>query len=231
MAITDGLVRVYHFNGNFKDSWGGKDFTSYGAVINSTAQKLGSGAVEFDGVDDYLQASDAGLVFGSGARTINAWVYRHGSGHFTVFTYGSLDVYGNQCDFDVNWGGNAGWLAIAWHGHGWGVGSNVVPLNTWTMITMRIPSGATTTDQGELFLNAVKQTSTTLGGSVQTLNTIQSGNCYIGRTIAATSYGDGLVDEVAFWNRALTDAEISYLYNGGAGREIGFRPWLIGMDE
>lgn len=35
------------------------------------------------------------------------------------------------------------------------------------------------------------------------------------------NYANGLVDEVAFWNRALSDAEIVELYNGGAGKFYG----------
>ena len=43
----------------------------------------------------------------------------------------------------------------------------------------------------------------------------------VGREITPqTSPGARLLDEVAIWTRALTDSEISQLYNGGAGRAV-----------
>lgn len=38
---------------------------------------------------------------------------------------------------------------------------------------------------------------------------------YLGRS--TTWYHDGLIDEVAIWNRALSDSEVTLLYNGGLG--------------
>jgi len=35
---------------------------------------------------------------------------------------------------------------------------------------------------------------------------------------------NGRIDEVAIWNRALTDAEISYIWNGGAGNPVTAAP-------
>ncbi len=40
----------------------------------------------------------------------------------------------------------------------------------------------------------------------------------IGSRLAAGQYVDGLADECAVWERAITPLEVSYLYNGGAGR-------------
>ncbi len=40
----------------------------------------------------------------------------------------------------------------------------------------------------------------------------------LGSRLAGSQYVDGIADECAVWERALTPLDISYLYNGGAGR-------------
>ncbi len=218
-SIFEGLERVYHFNGGFNDSLNKQDFTSYGAVIVSTGQKLGSGAVSLDGVDDYLQASDAGLAFGNTARTVNSWIYRRDDGGSVIFMYGNQNVNGYFFTPFTS-AADGYYLAVNFYGHGWGITTNVVPLNTWVMVTFRYPNGATSSDQLEIFANAVKQTPTTLWGAPVSVNTQQTGNCYVGKNWVGTLFANMLVDELCFWNRALTDAEISYLYHNGLGREI-----------
>lgn len=227
MAITDGLLRIYHFNGDFKDSWGGKDFTAYGAVIDSTNKKLGNGSVSFDGIDDYLQADDAGLAFGSIARTINCWIYRRTDSGNVIFFYGNQNANGYLFAPFMN-ASSGYYLAINFEGHVWGVNTNVVPLNTWKMLTFVFPANATSSDASKIYVDAVLQTSTTLIGTPVTVNTQQAGNCKVGTNPPNTEFANMLVDELCFWNRALTDAEIGYLYNNGLGREIGFgpSPWL-----
>lgn len=47
---------------------------------------------------------------------------------------------------------------------------------------------------------------------------------YIGNGFAevSTFYHNGLVDEVGFWSKALSETEISDLYNDGAGQTMGY---------
>jgi hypothetical protein len=72
-----------------------------------------------------------------------------------------------------------------------------------------------------------------IGGALQTVtvNTATSGTVTSDAAndlwIGARSNGgadrefDGLIDETAIWDRALTAGEVAQLYNGGAGIEIG----------
>jgi hypothetical protein len=41
---------------------------------------------------------------------------------------------------------------------------------------------------------------------------------------AADGYFDGIIDEFGIWKRKLSDTEITYLYNAGAGRTYPFAP-------
>ena len=60
------------------------------------------------------------------------------------------------------------------------------------------------------------------GASVGAMTTIYNGNSTFsigrGNFADANAYVDGLVDEVAFFNKELTASEVSWLYNSGAGR-------------
>ena len=44
----------------------------------------------------------------------------------------------------------------------------------------------------------------------------------IGAELSASNVADGLIDEIGVWTRALTSAEITELYNGGAGLTYPF---------
>lgn len=41
---------------------------------------------------------------------------------------------------------------------------------------------------------------------------------YVGQLGTGTDYLDGAIDELGYWHRLLTDAETTWLYNGGTGR-------------
>lgn len=63
-----------------------------------------------------------------------------------------------------------------------------------------------------LYVNNTK-TNTTATTFTATVSQFYLG--YLGRSSAW--WLDGIIDEVGVWNRALTDAEVTTLYNGGAG--------------
>jgi len=44
----------------------------------------------------------------------------------------------------------------------------------------------------------------------------------LGKSIYNSNYWTGSLDEVGIWNRALTDTEVSQLYNSGSGRSYPF---------
>jgi len=78
--------------------------------------------------------------------------------------------------------------------------------------------------QFDLYLNNVPIISQSIGTLAAT---DVSNPLLIGRRNAGDSRnfsGDSYLDEVAFWSRALSDAEIDHLYNNGLGRAITFVP-------
>jgi hypothetical protein len=80
-----------------------------------------------------------------------------------------------------------------------------------------------------LFIDGISKTGTTSGVINDTTMPLLIGkrNDIDGRGFPV----NGLIDEVAIWNRALSDAEISNLYNDGAGYAVVPLPgavWLLG---
>jgi len=93
--VGDSTVSLLlHMNGannstTFTDnSYTPKTVTAYGNAKISTAQsKFGGASAAFDGSGDYLLLDNtADLAFGSGAFTIEGWVYLNSVGYQTIFS-------------------------------------------------------------------------------------------------------------------------------------------------
>lgn len=98
----------------------------------------------------------------------------------------------------------------------------------WTFVACRHDS---VRKFGQLFVNNARSCSGSHVGSEQSYcsylglgSTPQASaaDFTIGRTMQTTYYHNGDVDEVGFWTRWLSDAEILSLYNGGAGLAYPF---------
>jgi hypothetical protein len=57
-----------------------------------------------------------------------------------------------------------------------------------------------------------------IGGASWT-ESVAGSNTYIGAYVGGAHFFDGKIDEVGAWSRALTSAEVTELYNGGAGKQ------------
>jgi hypothetical protein len=95
--------------------------------------------------------------------------------------------------------------------------TNPIPLNTWTNIVLTKKEGITS-----IYINGEFDQSfsdnTTISSQIFTLGGIvdePSNGSYL--------HYDGIIDEVGVWNRALTQVEVTLLYNSGAGLTYPFR--------
>jgi hypothetical protein len=90
--------------------------------------------------------------------------------------------------------------------------SGNLAVSTWHFFCARL-SGGTALDVRVNASNATTKTITkAFHSSRQRL--------FFGVRYTATEYLNGDLDEVAFWNRRLSDAEVSTLYNSGAGIDL-----------
>ena len=181
-----------------------------GATINKTNYKLGGGAVEFDGTDDYIKVSRDGSLDpgGTNVLTISAWVKRatstsktlvaikrsgggyvlgvgiHGAStnQIKMTKYGKIDIYLGSFPQDTNWHHLVG----VWDGSG-----------TFVYI------------DGELDGS---------GANSQNFGTSTNGDLLIGGDTGDQGYGEGTIDEVTIWNISLSATEIKNHYKRGALR-------------
>ncbi len=166
-------------------------------------------ALDFDGVDERF---DIGNAFtGMQNMTISMWVnvdtltgnkdvvsnaQTGGSGDTFILRQPSEDTW----IFAFNIDGTSGSVVDP---------AAIVP-GTWYNIVGTYNGTATTMYKNGVFIGQSQPGFTNL--PYETVRAIQMGDC----SDFTCSY-DGLIDEVAFWNRTLSQSEVTQLYNGGDG--------------
>ena len=164
---------------------------------NANAQN----ALHFDGVNDYVQTSFAG-VLGSANRTFEAWVNvsPNASGNVAIIDYG-LNAVGSRNTFNVS--GNNG-LSFISGGINANIGTpiNVITPGQWTHVAFVLDNGT-----GYLYVNGIQSGT----GSLSTVNTPSANaNMTIGERVSGGSIPfDGFIDEVRIWDYARTQVEIA----------------------
>jgi hypothetical protein len=230
-CMTEGLVgywdmeeggsgtKVYDRSGNGNDG----DFGPYmatstnpwaGGIIPLSGGKTGGGALQFDGVDDYVEVPDSVSLDGLGSLTIEAWIKPEVAQQGGIVTKGTYDgarywVYQLETASDatlyfsindVNY--NRFELRTV----------DTVPLDSWSYVAA-VWDGAT--GDAKIYINGVEVAATASAIISMADNTYPA---YIGKQSNVT-YGDkffnGVIDEVRIYNRALSAAEIRYHYNRG----------------
>lgn len=145
-----------------------------------------------------------------------------------VFLNGTCSPETGYCAFFSKWDApnngfmvgrtNAGKGAVWSDSSGWGEGSIDIPYNSWVFVVATFQKGVT--GGTKLYINnSLAYTGTHNWSST-------SGNFRIGSTTNSEDNCDvnGTIDEVGVWNRVLSEAEITTLYNSGMGltyKDIG----------
>lgn len=159
--------------------------------------------------NQYVQvAHDSQLSF-SDQLTISAWVYpvsRPANGG--LHTIVAKDT---NYEFHLDSQGRVFWY---WERSSGGANtlttSNVIPLNTWTHITIRYNRSASSNERQKIYINGVVAATNSDNQPLKT-NTV---NLEIGRDYNSDNRTfSGRLDEVAIYNKALTDSQIVNLYN------------------
>lgn len=175
-------------------------------VIVSTGYSQGS--LNFDGVNDFVQTSYAG-VLGSSPRSIEAWI-RTTSPQLTIVDYGEFNSpNGRRFTLTVT---NTGLLRV--EVRGWGVnGTTILTDNLWHHVAV--------TYNGTNFKLYVDGILEATGTSSVTVNTTSSTSLPPGVRIGNRSninstyvnYFSGDIDEVRFWDFELSNTDITLNMN------------------
>ncbi len=219
-----GLISYYQLDqlsGDVIDQKGVNDGTVNGVVGRGVSGKVDN-AFSFDGTDaGYVSMTTTDLPSGSAERTISFWInpdyqleqfkgiysYRGGIlGMGSASTHQLFDILIDHNDPD------SGDFRIVVDGFDAGGGSAYVGnFNEWNHVAVVLNSDGQTID---FYINGAKYTVV----SGNTFNTnygvFEMGRArYDGASPVPQHYYNGLLDEVAVWDRALTETEVLDLYN------------------
>lgn len=204
-ALTDNIVAYYPFEGDLTDSVNSYDGTNSGTTNSSGI--IGSGR-SFDGISDFITVSDtADLDFGTGDFSINLWVVDNDKGSNIIHKAKPTASWDGWL---IRTHGSLGTVNPTFSGSGIITGTtNIESASTFYMITWVRSSGV-----NKLYVDSVQE-----GSNVSnSLNLDSIYDLFIGKDQGFGEYHDGKIDELGLWKgKALSQSEITELYNSGAG--------------
>ena len=212
-TITNGLVGYWPMDdgsgSTAADISGGSDGSISGATW--TTGKYGSG-LNFDGTNDFVSCGSGSTLRPSTTLSVSAWVRPDRFAYYEGIA-GTIHDTGST---------ESGYLIMTNTSSRFGAGacgsgdSTITYLNAGTYSAgswyhvMLTNDGSTS----RLYVNGTQVTSV---GESTPMDYTPASVFEIGRYSDdnETHYFDGIIDEVAVWDRALTQMEVTYLYNGG----------------
>jgi hypothetical protein len=215
---VNGLVGWWPFNGNANDESGNGNngIPMNGAVLSTDRFASTNAAYSFDGVNGYIEIlNSSSLNSSTQAITIstwfkiNNWFNVNNWGWFPIMSKSNLSSsYGNyRSGLYLNATNLKGFYCTFNSGQ---IGDTVnLQLNTWNQIVYSIDD---TNNLGKIYLNGIllKQGVTSYTGW-STTNTLPLILGLDNPGIA--DYANGSLDDIGIWSRALTQQEITDLYN------------------
>lgn len=231
-AMASGVTAAWHLDetsGTREDSAGSSDLADNNTVTQSTGV-LGNDAFFTAANSEFLSVADNAALGFTTALSISFWVKqttlgtnRAMIGKWTYQTDGEFAIQTGWAD------PNEITMYIATSAADSGTGCRVTFGNVdiglqmdediWYHIAI-IYDGTQTGDANrlKLYQDGVLKDSNTVTGAVPASMIDGGADFFLGKFGGSlTRYFDGELDEVVLWNRAITEAEVDLLYNGGAG--------------
>lgn len=218
MTLTNDLIAVWEFNdpagGPFVDAAGGHLLISYGrdTPVAYAPGKIGPNAVALNALASWLSAGDhPDLRFGDTPWSLAFW---HRGGQDTVQEVFRKLVPSGESEVQVvlmpyhrrilvtHYAGTSGVINARVHGQVLTAFDWTHYAATWDGVALRV------------YVNGVEVGQVSGGATSYSVSTAS-----IGLNVGGSADA-GIVDQIAKWNRALTDSEIIALYNGMSGQPI-----------
>jgi hypothetical protein len=167
-------------------------------------------SVSFDGSDDYMDIPDS-TALETTAFTWSAWFYCTAINRYNIIvdtaTHSSF-FFGYEI-FVVNTTNKIRF--VSYHTNDLIDSTTAVAANTWYHVAATHESGS-----DKLYVNGTLEAS----GSASNFSTTDAANLRIGSSSIFNLYHQGLIDEVAFFNSALSASNITSIYNSGVPNDI-----------
>jgi len=211
---TTNLVNDWSMDetsGTRADSHGSADLTDNNTVTSATG--VISNAASFDPANSEYLSSSTQPVTGTVARATECWFKTSYSGTDSqcITDYGSGNT-GERWRIEIDDGGLVALRVFGatkiWDSS-WNDGN-------WHHLVMQV-AASSECDDVEVYVDGTLDTSASGASATVSINT-GTGSQRIGIRSNTTKGFNGQIDEFRNWNRVLTSAEITWLYNGGSGR-------------
>jgi len=176
-------------------------------IINApvwTTGKINS-ALQFDGLNDYVNCSDAANLNFSSALTITAWIkIANPSQSRYMRIVSKKNIWNAPTGYELEYNPYKNTLTALAGGNNYAQAANVNLDSTWHHVAAVI-DGTT----AKLYVDGQnKTTDPTLGTLLSNTYALQ-----IGRQSASADYFNGSIDDVRIYNYALTGSDILQIYN------------------
>jgi hypothetical protein len=207
-TITSGLVASWKMDessGNAIDAVSSIIATPNAGTSRVSPGKLGANLINFNGSTGVATVGDNALLKGFNKFTVSAWMKltANATGGVVANTSGGYNLWYNATSgirAEIVKPGPAGVSIYSGSAFSTGVWKHVVMTYDQTRLRLYVDG---------VEVNSVAETAA--------LAAQDTSGFRIGNFAGAFN---GQIDEVAVWNRALDLSEVSYIYNGGTGRQV-----------
>lgn len=182
--------------------------SNVGALVNGPTWIAGrvNSALNFDGVDDYVQVGVRPTLMFSNQLTLSAWIKPGAS------VFGAHTILNQEGEYELAvHDGQIAWaIANISPGWNWVFTGYVPPQGSWTHIALTYDGSTIRTYANGIQVHAQAGSGNIIDASAEDDFRIGSRQCGI-----CVEYFHGGIDEVRVYNRTLTPAEIQALVNVG----------------
>jgi hypothetical protein len=216
MALTDNIISYWKMDeaaGNLQDETNAHDATYNGALYSQTG-KINT-SIGFDGDNDYANVGHLSEIEDGDDFTVSAWIRGHAWDDGVRCTFFSGDIAGNNRSVTIR-------VDPA---------DSKVEMYVWNTLNVghTIKGGTALTANGATWYHVVgtydgSNLKLYVNGSSDAVAVAHTGNLdditgdyRIGSCGDGSQFFHGEIDEVGLWDRAITSAEVTSLYNSGAG--------------
>jgi hypothetical protein len=224
-AITDNLIAGYRFDeasGNAVDVLSAHDLTETSGTIEAVTGKVDGGRDFEAGDTEYFAAT--GITPTTGNHSVSVWIKLESApaanAAMIICSLGA--VTGTQhrnFSFDYRDQSGTKMLELAWYDLvGFEEHTHNITLTTGTWYHI-VWTWTPASHASVVYVNGSAATPSFTGSRIPGTGGTQS--FQIG-ALYQTSYFDGVIDELTYWERAITAAEVANLYNGGNGRSYPY---------
>jgi len=213
---TNGLVAYYPFNGNANDlSVNGYNGTNNGAALTTDRFGNANNAYNFDGVSNNIRIPYPILSQTpcDGDWTISFW-FKLGTplnsiSSFVIFNNGRIPGQQGTNQFGYYDGTVPNVVGYWWKKTQVSTLQTTFDNNVWYHFTYAYSH---LTNSMKVYINGTNNSGNTVDMTSYSGTADNLGNWYVGSTAYYNEYFKGKVDDIGMWNRALTQDEITSLY-------------------